>query len=148
MHVLVSNRRLMNMICLYCSVDDDLNVKVTDCALSRDLFPQDYCCLGDNENRPVKWMAVESLEHGRYTVASDVVSKETGWGGVGVVLIKSPQSSIPHYSKVSAIVNTITVHVESVLDSKMRTEVLSPKYYRSVLDTNTIFCILGSAFSS
>ena len=49
-------------------------MKVTDCALSRDLFPQDYCCLGDNENRPVKWMAVESLEQGRYTVASDVVS--------------------------------------------------------------------------
>lgn len=57
-----------------CSIDDDFNVKVTDCALSRDLFPQDYCCLGDNENRPVKWMAVESLEHGRYTVASDAVS--------------------------------------------------------------------------
>lgn len=56
------------------SIDDDFNVKVTDCALSRDLFPQDYCCLGDNENRPVKWMAVESLEHGRYTVASDAVS--------------------------------------------------------------------------
>lgn len=57
-----------------CVIDDDLNVKVTDCALSRDLFPQDYCCLGDNENRPVKWMAVESLEHGRYTVASDAWS--------------------------------------------------------------------------
>ncbi|KAJ7328141.1 hypothetical protein OS493_025546 [Desmophyllum pertusum] len=27
-----------------CVVDDDMNVKVTDCALSRDLFPQDYCC--------------------------------------------------------------------------------------------------------
>lgn len=58
----------------YSSIDDDLNVKVTDCALSRDLFPQDYCCLGDNENRPVKWMAVESLEKLRFTVASDVVS--------------------------------------------------------------------------
>ena len=58
----------------YFSIDDDLNVKVTDCALSRDLFPQDYCCLGDNENRPVKWMAVESLEKLRFTVASDVVS--------------------------------------------------------------------------
>ena len=57
-----------------CSVDDDLNVKVTDCALARDLFSQDYCCLGDNENRPVKWMAVESLEHHRNTVSSDVVS--------------------------------------------------------------------------
>lgn len=62
-----------------CVIDDDLNVKVTDCALSRDLFPQDYCCLGDNENRPVKWMAVESLEHGRYSLASD------GWS-YGVLL--------------------------------------------------------------
>ena len=61
-------------IFICCSIDDDLNVKVTDCALSRDLFPQDYCCLGDNENRPVKWMAVECLEQGRYTVSSDVVS--------------------------------------------------------------------------
>ena len=69
---------------LPCSIDDDLNVKVTDCALSRDLFPQDYCCLGDNENRPVKWMAVESLEHGRYTVASDAVSKKIRVGRDGV----------------------------------------------------------------
>ncbi|XP_031567702.1 tyrosine-protein kinase RYK-like isoform X2 [Actinia tenebrosa] len=55
-----------------CFLDDELNVKVTDCALSRDLFPGDYCCLCDNENRPVKWMAVESLEFNRYSVASDV----------------------------------------------------------------------------
>ncbi|KAK3747506.1 hypothetical protein QZH41_011373 [Actinostola sp. cb2023] len=55
-----------------CFLDDELNVKVTDCALSRDLFPNDYCCLCDNENRPVKWMSVESLEHNRYSVASDV----------------------------------------------------------------------------
>lgn len=68
--------RKVKQLCFffYSSIDDDLNVKVTDCALSRDLFPQDYCCLGDNENRPVKWMAVESLEKLRFTVASDVVS--------------------------------------------------------------------------
>ena len=54
-------------------VDDELNVKVTDCALSRDLFASDYYCLGDNENRPVKWMAVESIEHRRFSVATDVV---------------------------------------------------------------------------
>ncbi len=61
---------------LICSrIDDEFHIKITDCALSRDLFPMDYHCLGDNENKPVKWMAVESLEQHRFTTASDVVSK-------------------------------------------------------------------------
>ena len=55
-------------------IDDEFHIKITDCALSRDLFPMDYHCLGDNENKPVKWMAVESLEQHRFTTASDVVS--------------------------------------------------------------------------
>ena len=54
-------------------MDDELNVKVSDCSLSRDLFASDYHCLGDNENRPVKWMAVESIEHRRFSVSTDVV---------------------------------------------------------------------------
>lgn len=55
-------------------MDDGLRVKVTDSALSRDLFPNDYHCLGDNENRPIKWLALESLIKREYTGASDVVS--------------------------------------------------------------------------
>lgn len=55
-------------------VDEKLRLKLTDNGLSRDLFPDDYHCLGDNENRPVKWMAPESLLHDQYTTASDVVS--------------------------------------------------------------------------
>jgi RYK receptor-like tyrosine kinase len=42
--------------------------------LSRDLFPNDYHCLGDNENRPVKWMAIETLEKKFHTTSSDVWS--------------------------------------------------------------------------
>lgn len=57
-----------------CRIDEDYNLKITDNALSRDLFPSDYHCLGDNENRPVKWMAVESLVHKKFSHASDVVS--------------------------------------------------------------------------
>ncbi|XP_065220866.1 tyrosine-protein kinase Dnt-like [Planococcus citri] len=57
-----------------CVVDDGLRVKVTDSALSRDLFPNDYHCLGDNENRPIKWLAMESLIKREYTGASDVWS--------------------------------------------------------------------------
>ena len=36
-------------------------------------FPGDYYCLGENENRPVRWMAVESLESNVYLHSSDVV---------------------------------------------------------------------------
>ncbi|GJQ65745.1 hypothetical protein Trydic_g11929 [Trypoxylus dichotomus] len=57
-----------------CVIDDKLQVKVTDSALSRDLFPDDYCCLYDNENRPVKWLALESLLHKQFTAASDLWS--------------------------------------------------------------------------
>ncbi|KPI91796.1 Tyrosine-protein kinase RYK [Papilio xuthus] len=57
-----------------CILDEKLRLKVTDNGLSRDLFPDDYHCLGDNENRPVKWMAPESLLHNQYTTASDVWS--------------------------------------------------------------------------
>ncbi|XP_065222259.1 tyrosine-protein kinase Dnt [Planococcus citri] len=57
-----------------CLIDGCLNVKVADNALSRDLFPNDYHCLGDNENRPVKWLAIESLMHRTFSTASDVWS--------------------------------------------------------------------------
>lgn len=43
-------------------------------ALSRDFFPNDYHCLGDNENRPIKWMALEALARREFSTASDVVS--------------------------------------------------------------------------
>ncbi len=56
-------------------IDEHFHVKVTDTALSRDLFPADYHCLGDNENRPIKWMAIESLaRRGDFSPASDVWS--------------------------------------------------------------------------
>ncbi|KAF7269549.1 tyrosine-protein kinase Dnt-like [Rhynchophorus ferrugineus] len=57
-----------------CVVNDKLNIQVADNALSRDLFPSDYHCLGDNENRPVKWLALESLLHKTFSPASDVWS--------------------------------------------------------------------------
>lgn len=57
-----------------CRVDDKLRVQITDNALARDLFPADYQCLGDNENRPVKWLAIESLSLKTFSTASDVVS--------------------------------------------------------------------------
>jgi RYK receptor-like tyrosine kinase len=54
-----------------CVIDDDLSVRLTDNSLSRDLFPQDYNCLGDRENRPVKWMSLEALSLRQFSEASD-----------------------------------------------------------------------------
>lgn len=50
----------------------DSYVKICDSALSRDLFPDDYHCLGDNENRPLKWMALESLQKKYFNTYSDI----------------------------------------------------------------------------
>jgi len=59
-----------------CYLTPNLSIKLCDPALRKDLFSNDYHCLGDNENRPVKWMAIESIATGNFTTSSDVWS----WG--------------------------------------------------------------------
>uniref|UniRef100_A0A915PNG9 Protein kinase domain-containing protein n=1 Tax=Setaria digitata TaxID=48799 RepID=A0A915PNG9_9BILA len=53
---------------------DRLFVQICDSALSKDFFPNDYHCLGDNENRPMKWMAYESLINNSFNSSTDVWS--------------------------------------------------------------------------
>lgn len=55
-----------------CWLASGLNICLGDSALSRDLFPSEYLCLGDNQNRPLKWMSLEALEGREMTAASDV----------------------------------------------------------------------------
>ncbi|XP_017150483.2 tyrosine-protein kinase RYK [Drosophila miranda] len=57
-----------------CYVDEEAYVKICDGALSRDLFPDDYDCLGDNENRPLKWLSLEALQKKVYASQGDVWS--------------------------------------------------------------------------
>ena len=83
------------------SVDEELNVKIADNALSRDFFPGDYHCLGDNENRPVRWMATECLECSEYSPASDVVSFEISvFLSVGPVSVISKKASKDNWEAV------------------------------------------------
>ncbi|XP_028968163.1 tyrosine-protein kinase RYK-like [Galendromus occidentalis] len=61
-----------------CMVDDRLHVKLADNALARDFFSEDYHWLDDSnrdheqERRPVKWLALESLQKREFTPASDL----------------------------------------------------------------------------
>ncbi|CAI5455357.1 unnamed protein product [Caenorhabditis angaria] len=60
--------------CIVAEVNNRLHVQLCDSALSKDIFPSDYHCLGDNENRPLKWMAPEAISNGLYSSAADVWS--------------------------------------------------------------------------
>jgi RYK receptor-like tyrosine kinase len=57
-----------------CWLDGKFSVKLSDSALSRDIFPEDYHCLANNENRPVFWMSVESLRENIFNNKSDIWS--------------------------------------------------------------------------
>ena len=59
------------------SLGENNLLKLADGALSRDLFSGDYHCLGDNENRPIKWMPIEAIVQKKYSRASDVVRRKT-----------------------------------------------------------------------
>ena len=57
-----------------CRVSSTYIVKVADFGLSKDIYEKDYYqALKRNRHLPMKWMAIESLKEGRYTVQSDVV---------------------------------------------------------------------------
>ena len=56
-----------------CYLGENQTLKLSDSALSKDLFPSDYHCLGDNDNRPIKWLPVEAIVNNKYSRASDVV---------------------------------------------------------------------------
>ena len=55
-------------------VGDDLNIKVADFGLARDVHIKDYYRQQSNEKIPVRWMAPETLHAKISTEKSDVVS--------------------------------------------------------------------------
>lgn len=58
-------------------MDSDFCVRVTDHALAKDLFPDDYQILHGDEILPLKWMPIEILERDKkvsYGVWSDIWS--------------------------------------------------------------------------
>ena len=55
-------------------LDNEMQVKVADFGLSRDIYERDYYSSDNRKSKlPVKWMALESLEKGIYNSKTDVV---------------------------------------------------------------------------
>jgi len=77
--------------CFLSSIGGVSTVKLCDPALSRDLFPGDYHCLGDNENRPVKWFSLDTLQTGEVTMATDVWA----WGVTMWEILTRAQQPFP-----------------------------------------------------
>lgn len=66
-------------------------VRLCDSALSKDLFPGDYHCLGDNDNRPVKWLSLDTLQSGQFAPSTDV----WGWGVAMWEILTRAQQPFP-----------------------------------------------------
>ena len=62
----------MNFLNWLNRLDANFGCKLSDCALSRDLFPNDYHCLANNENKPVGWMALETLKENVYNNKTEI----------------------------------------------------------------------------
>ncbi|XP_063442523.1 macrophage-stimulating protein receptor-like [Mytilus trossulus] len=57
-----------------CMVDDNLQIKVANFGLARDVYTQNVYSSDNKQTLPVKWMAPESLKNGIYSTQSDIWS--------------------------------------------------------------------------
>ena len=75
-----------------CLVGENLRVKISDFGLTRDIYSNEYYKLSGTEKLlPIRWMAPESITHGKFTHETDVWS-------FGVVLWEIfTFGKVPHY---------------------------------------------------
>ncbi|GFR88422.1 hepatocyte growth factor receptor, partial [Elysia marginata] len=57
-----------------CMLDSLHRAKVADFGLCRDIYEKGYYTSDNRKKLPIRWMAVESIEHGAYSTKSDVWS--------------------------------------------------------------------------
>ncbi|KAL1138867.1 hypothetical protein AAG570_008929 [Ranatra chinensis] len=57
-----------------CMVSEDLNIKIGDFGMTRDIYETDYYKKGNKGLLPIRWMSPESLNDGVFTTHSDVWS--------------------------------------------------------------------------
>ncbi|KAH9503785.1 hypothetical protein Btru_066620 [Bulinus truncatus] len=57
-----------------CMLNSAFTVKVADFGLCRDVYEKGYYSSDNKKSLPIRWMALESVEHGAYSTKSDVWS--------------------------------------------------------------------------
>lgn len=57
-----------------CLVGHDLEVKISDFGMSRDIYTCDYYKVSGSKMLPVRWMSPESILYGKFTLESDLWS--------------------------------------------------------------------------
>ncbi|XP_059172447.1 hepatocyte growth factor receptor-like [Physella acuta] len=57
-----------------CMLDSVHRAKVADFGLCRDIYEKGYYTSDNKKKLPIRWMAIESIEHGAYSTKSDVWS--------------------------------------------------------------------------
>ncbi|KAH9503782.1 hypothetical protein Btru_066614 [Bulinus truncatus] len=57
-----------------CMLNSAFTVKVADFGLCRDIYEKGYYSSDNKKSLPIRWMALESVEHGAYSTKSDVWS--------------------------------------------------------------------------
>ncbi|GFO33323.1 hepatocyte growth factor receptor [Plakobranchus ocellatus] len=72
----LSNLRLVHrdLAARNCMLDNLQRVKVADFGLCRDIYEKGYYTSDNRKKLPIRWMAIESIEHGAYSTKSDVWS--------------------------------------------------------------------------
>ncbi|XP_067935421.1 hepatocyte growth factor receptor-like isoform X1 [Watersipora subatra] len=103
-----------------CMVDEDYVVKIADFGLSHDIYENDYYRTDENSTKPlpVKWMAIESLNTGKFTPESDVWS-------YGVVMWEVITRGVTPYPSVS------NYEIKSHLNGGLRLQ--RPEYCPAVI---------------
>lgn len=84
-------------------VDLDQSVKVGDFGLARDIYVDDYYKTEDRSRPlPVRWMAIESIQGGKFSTKTDVVSVVVvdSWGPMDPLLLPCGTPIISGTSKV------------------------------------------------
>ncbi|KAF2351919.1 Serine-threonine/tyrosine-protein kinase catalytic domain [Trinorchestia longiramus] len=98
-----------------CLISPGLSIKISDVALCRSIYADDYCNIEGRSLLPVRWMAPESLIHSLYTVKTDVWSFGVTLWEIFTMARKKPLEELGDRAAVERICQTCHVDGQPTL---------------------------------